>query len=56
MRTNLRKLEDKEHKLETLRALIKEGRASGTVKYSYDDLMKELDEQLGKQQKGQSPF
>ncbi|MEP0071823.1 MAG: type II toxin-antitoxin system ParD family antitoxin [Marinomonas sp.] len=56
MRTNLRELEDKEHKLETLRALIKEGRASGTVKYRYDDLMKELDEQLGKQQKGQSPF
>ena len=56
VRTNLRELEDKEHKLETLRVLIKEGRASGTVKYSYDDLMKELDEQLGKQQKGQSPF
>ncbi|MGJ8647456.1 type II toxin-antitoxin system ParD family antitoxin [Marinomonas colpomeniae] len=49
MHTVLRKLEDKESKLKTLRSLIKEGRVSGTVKYSYDDLMKELDDQLAKQ-------
>ncbi len=48
VRAGLRKLEDDERKLETLRALIEEGRASGTAEYSYDSLMDELDGELGK--------
>jgi len=48
VRAGLRKLEDEERKLETLRSLIEEGRASGTAEYSYDGLMKELDDELGK--------
>lgn len=48
VRAGLRKLEDEERKLETLRALIEEGRASGTAEYSYDGLMQEIDEELGK--------
>ncbi|HUH57188.1 MAG TPA: type II toxin-antitoxin system ParD family antitoxin [Pseudomonadales bacterium] len=48
IRAGLRKLEDEERKLETLRVLIEEGRASGTAEYSYDSLMQELDDELGK--------
>lgn len=48
IRAGLRKLEDDSQKLETLRALIQEGIASGTVEYSYDGLMAELDNELGK--------
>lgn len=48
VRAGLRKLEDEERKLETLRALIEEGRASGTAEYSYASLMQELDDELGK--------
>ncbi len=48
IRAGLRKLEDEERKIETLRALISEGRASGTAEYSYDGLMRELDNELGK--------
>jgi antitoxin ParD1/3/4 len=48
IRAGLRKLEDEERKLETLRALIAEGHASGTAEYSYDSLMHELDDELGK--------
>jgi len=48
IRAGLRRLEDDERKLETLRALIEEGRASGTAEYSYDGLMQELDDELGK--------
>lgn len=48
IRAGLRKLEDEEQKLETLRALIKEGKASGVAEYSYEGLMKELDDELGK--------
>ncbi len=48
IRAGLRKLEDENKKLETLRALVEEGRASGTVEYSYDSLMQELDDELGK--------
>lgn len=48
IRAGLRKLEDEEQKLETLRALIKEGKASGVAEYSYEGLMKELDTELGK--------
>ncbi len=40
--------EDDSQKLETLRALIQEGIASGTAEYSYDGLMAELDNELGK--------
>lgn len=46
IRAGLRKLEDEDEKLKTLRALIQEGIASGTAEYSYDSLMKELDEEL----------
>jgi len=48
IRAGLRKLEDDERKLETLRTLIEEGKASGTVEYSYEGLMQELDDELGK--------
>ena len=48
IRAGLRKLEDDEQKLETLRALIQEGKASGTAEYSYEGLMAELDDELGK--------
>lgn len=48
IRAGLRKLEDDSQKLETLRALIQEGIASGTTEYSYDGLMAELDNELGK--------
>ena len=48
IRAGLRKLEDDSQKLETLRALIQEGIASGTAEYSYDGLMAELDNELGK--------
>lgn len=48
VRAGLRKLEDDNHKLETLRSLIHEGIASGTAEYSYEGLMAELDEELGK--------
>ncbi|PCI44416.1 MAG: type II toxin-antitoxin system ParD family antitoxin [Moraxellaceae bacterium] len=48
IRAGLRNLEDDERKLETLRALIEEGKASGTAEYSYDGLMQELDDELGK--------
>ncbi len=48
IRAGLRKLEDDSQKLETLRSLIHEGIASGTAEYSYEGLMAELDEELGK--------
>jgi antitoxin ParD1/3/4 len=48
VRAGLRKLEDEERKVETLRALVNEGRASGVAEYSYDSLMQELDDELGK--------
>lgn len=47
IRAGLRKLEDDDQKLETLRGLIQEGIASGTAEYSYEGLMKELDDELG---------
>ena len=47
IRAGLRKLEDEERKLETLRTLIHEGKASGTAEYSYEGLMQELDDELG---------
>lgn len=47
VRAGLRKLEDEEKKLNTLRALIEEGKASGITEYSYESLMQELDDELG---------
>ena len=47
IRAGLRKLQDEERKLETLRAMVNEGKASGTIEYSYDGLTKELDNELG---------
>lgn len=46
VRAGLRLLENEEQKLETLRQLIKEGRASGTAEYSYETFMAELDKDL----------
>ncbi|WP_019674471.1 type II toxin-antitoxin system ParD family antitoxin [Arsukibacterium perlucidum] len=48
VRAGLRILESEEQKLETLRVLIREGIASGTTDYTYDSLMQELDDELGK--------
>ena len=48
IRAGLRKLEEDSQKLETLHALIQEGIASGTAEYSYDGLMAELDNEIGK--------
>ena len=47
IRAGLRKLEDEEKKLQMLRTLIAEGKASGTADYSYESLMQELDDELG---------
>jgi antitoxin ParD1/3/4 len=46
MRAALRKLEDDERKVEVLRGLILAGKASGTVEYDYESLMKEIDRDL----------
>ena len=43
VRAGLRLLETEEQKLETLREMIAEGRASGTAEYSYESFMEELD-------------
>ena len=43
VRAGLRLLETEEQKLETLRKMIAEGRASGTAEYSYESFMEELD-------------
>lgn len=48
IRAGLRILEDEERKLETLRSLIKEGRASGVADSNLESLMQELDDELGK--------
>lgn len=47
VRAGLRLLEDNEQKLATLRHLLDEGEKSGTADYSYESLMKELDDELG---------
>ncbi|MBE7566975.1 MULTISPECIES: type II toxin-antitoxin system ParD family antitoxin [Acidithiobacillus] len=46
VRAGLRLLENEEQKLEALRQLIAEGRASGTAAYSYETFMAELDNEL----------
>ncbi len=48
IRAGLRILEDEERKLEILRNLIKEGKASGVADYSFESIMQELDDELGK--------
>ncbi len=48
IRAGLRMLEDEQQKVETLRGLLREGIASGTAEYSYESLMQELDDDLGK--------
>ena len=47
VRAALRLFEDNERKIATLRHLLQEGEQSGTAEYSYEDLMQELDEELG---------
>ncbi len=47
VRAGLRLLETEEQKLETLRKLIAEGKASGEAEYSYEKFMAELDEEFG---------
>jgi antitoxin ParD1/3/4 len=46
MRAALRRLEDDERKVEGLRSLILAGKASGTVEYDYESLMREIDGDL----------
>ncbi len=46
VRVALRRLEDDERKVETLRTLILAGKASGVVEYDYEALMKEIDGDL----------
>ena len=45
VRAALRLLENEEQKLQNLRQMIAEGRASGTAEYSYESLMEELDKE-----------
>jgi len=47
VRAALRMFEDNERKIATLRHLLEEGEQSGTAQYSYENLMNELDEELG---------
>jgi len=48
IRAGLRILEDEERKLEMLRSLIAEGKASGVADYNFESIMQELDDELGK--------
>ena len=43
VRAGLRALEDQEAKLHNLRNMLVQGEQSGTVEYSYDSLIAELD-------------
>ncbi len=45
VRAGLRLLETNETKLETLRAMLAEGEKSGFADYSYEKLIKELDDE-----------
>jgi antitoxin ParD1/3/4 len=45
VRAGLRLLENRETKLETLRALLTEGEKSGFADYSYHNLIQELDDE-----------
>lgn len=44
IRAGLRILEENETKVKTLRSLLEEGEQSGFVEYSYDKLIKSLDQ------------
>jgi len=44
--SGLELLENEEQKLETLRTLIAEGKASGEAEYSYEKFMAELDKEF----------
>ena len=46
VRAGLRLLENEEQKLEALRQMIADGKASGTADYDYESFMAELDEEL----------
>lgn len=46
VRAGLRLLENNETKIQTLRRLLNEGEESGLVEYSFDSLIKELDQEL----------
>ena len=45
VRAALRMFEDNERKIEVIRHMLDEGEASGTAKYSYQELMNELDDE-----------
>jgi antitoxin ParD1/3/4 len=45
IRAGLRMLEDNETKLKNLRSLLEEGEQSGFIEYSYNDLIKSLDQE-----------
>ncbi len=45
IRAGLRVLEDSESKLSALRQMLADGEESGTVEYSYDSFITELDEE-----------
>jgi len=47
VRAGLRMLEANEQKLSALRRLLEEGEKSGIAEYSYENLMNELDDELG---------
>ncbi len=47
VRAALRMFEDNERKIAVLRKLLEEGEQSGTAEYSYENLMNEIDEELG---------
>ena len=47
VRAGLRLLETNETKLETLRAMLVEGEKSGFADYSYENMVKELDDETG---------
>jgi len=46
VRAGLRLLENEEEKLEALRQMIADGKASGIADYDYESFMAELDEEL----------
>ena len=43
IRAGLRALENTEYKLEALRQMLTDGEESGTAEYSYDEFIRELD-------------
>jgi antitoxin ParD1/3/4 len=47
VRAALRMFEDNEQKIATLRHMLEEGERGGTAEYNYENLMNELDDELG---------